>query len=215
MLSKFREPVNGLTHLITAGAALMGLVVLLVIGWGQPRKVVSLVVYGISLVLLFLASGIYHSVNAKPETMLKLRKFDHAAIYLLIAGTYTPICFNMLDGFWKWGMLGVVWGLALAGIVVKFFFINAPRWVTAGVYIVMGWLSILGVQEILDALPLGAVFWLAAGGVIFTIGAVVYITKKMDFVPGVFGFHEIWHIFVILGALAHFVMMAVYIAPAG
>jgi hemolysin III len=215
MISKFREPVNGLTHLITAGAALVGLVVLLVIGWGQPGKVASLAIYGTSLVLLFLASGIYHSVKAKPETMLKLRKFDHSAIYLLIAGTYTPICFNMLDGFWKWGMLGVVWGLALIGIGVKIFLIQAPRWVTAGVYIVMGWLCILGIQEILNALPLGALIWLVAGGVLFTLGAVVYITKRMDFVPGTFGFHEVWHIFVILGALAHFVMIAVYIAPVG
>ena len=215
MFSKLREPVNGLTHLITAGAALFGLILLLVIGWGQPGKLVSLMIYGISLILLFLASGIYHSVKANPSVMLKLRKFDHSAIYLLIAGTYTPICFNMLDGFWKWGMLGIVWGLALVGIGVKIFFIKAPRWVTAGVYIIMGWLCIFGIQEILSALPVGAIIWLAAGGIIFTLGAVVYITKTMDFVPGVFGFHEIWHIFVILGALAHFIMIAFYIAPVG
>jgi hemolysin III len=215
MFSKLREPVNGLTHLITAGAALVGLIVLLVIGWGQPGKLISLMIYGISLTLLFLASGIYHSVKADPNVLLKLRKFDHSAIYLLIAGTYTPICFNMLEGFWKWGMLGVVWGLALAGIGVKIFFIKAPRWVTAGVYIIMGWLCIFGIQEILASLPVGAIIWLATGGIIFTLGALVYITKTMDFVPGVFGFHEIWHIFVILGALAHFIMIAFYIAPVG
>jgi len=215
MFSKLREPVNGLTHLITAGAALVGLIILLVIGWGHPGKLISLMIYGISLILLFLASGIYHSVKADPNVLLKLRKFDHSAIYLLIAGTYTPICFNMLDGFWKWGMLGIVWGLALVGIGVKIFFIKAPRWVTAGVYIIMGWLCIFGIQEILAALPLGAIIWLAAGGIIFTLGAVVYITKTMDFVPGVFGFHEIWHIFVILGALAHYIMIAIYIAPVG
>jgi hemolysin III len=215
MFSKLREPVNGLTHLITAGAALVGLIILLVIGWGHPGKLISLMIYGISLILLFLASGIYHSVKADPNVLLKLRKFDHSAIYLLIAGTYTPICFNMLDGFWKWGMLGVVWGLALVGIGVKIFFIKAPRWVTAGVYIIMGWLCIFGIQEILAALPVGAIIWLATGGIIFTLGAVVYITKTLDFVPGVFGFHEIWHIFVILGALAHFIMIAIYIAPVG
>jgi hemolysin III len=213
MLSKLREPVNGLTHLITAGVAVIGLFILLVISWGQPGKMISLLIYGVSLILLFLASGIYHSVKANPSAMLKLRKFDHSAIYLLIAGTYTPICFNMLDGFWKWGMLGIVWGLALAGIGVKMFFINAPRWVTASVYIIMGWLCILGIQEILAALPLGAIAWLVSGGIIFTLGAVVYITKTMDFLPGVFGFHEVWHIFVILGALAHYIMIAAYVAP--
>lgn len=215
MLSKFREPVNGLTHLIAAGAALVGLIILLIIGWGDPGKVISLVIYGISLTLLFLASGIYHSVKTNPDALLKLRKFDHSAIYLLIAGTYTPICFNMLEGFWKWGMLGIVWGLALVGIGVKVFFIHAPRWVTAGVYMIMGWLCIIGVQELLVALPVGALIWMAIGGVIFTLGAVVYITKTMDFVPGVFGFHEVWHIFVILGALAHFIAIAVYVAPIG
>lgn len=214
MTSKLREPVNGLTHLIAAGVALVGLVILLIIGWGQPGKMISLMVYGISLVLLFLASGIYHSVKANPGAMLKLRKFDHSAIYLLIAGTYTPICFNMLDGFWKWGLLGIVWGLALIGIGIKLFFIKTPRWITAGVYIIMGWLCVLGIQEILTALPVAAIIWLAAGGIIFTLGAVVYITKTMDFFPGVFGFHEVWHIFVILGALAHFVMIATYVAPA-
>jgi hemolysin III len=214
MLSKLREPVNGLTHLITAGVALIGLIFLLIIGWGQLGKVISLVIYGLSLTLLFLASGIYHSIKAKPEIIQKLRKFDHAAIYLLIAGTYTPICFNMLEGFWKWGMLGIVWALALIGIGVKIFLINTPRWMTAGVYIVMGWLCVFGVQEILAALPVGALIWLALGGLIFTLGAIVYITKIMNFKPGVFGFHEVWHIFVIAGALAHFIMIAYYVAPA-
>ena len=213
MLSKLREPVNGLTHLVAAAIALVGLVILVVLGWGQPGKVISLVIYGISLVILFLASGLYHSVIATPRVLQRLRKFDHSAIFLLIAGTYTPICINLLDGFWKWGLLGIVWGLALTGIGVKIFFINAPRWATAGVYILMGWLAILGVREILVAMPVGAITWLVAGGLIYTLGAMVYITKKMDFLPDVFGFHEVWHIFVILGALAHFIMIATYIAP--
>lgn len=213
MISKLREPVNGLTHLVAAAIALVGLVILVVLGWGQPGKVISLVIYGISLVTLFLASGLYHSVIATPSVLQRLRKFDHSAIFLLIAGTYTPICINLLDGFWKWGLLGIVWGLALTGIGVKIFFINAPRWATAGVYILMGWLAILGIREILASMPVGAITWLVAGGLIYTLGAVVYITKRMDFLPDVFGFHEVWHIFVILGALAHFIMIATYIAP--
>ena len=213
MLSKLREPVNGLTHLVAGAIALVGLVILVILGWGQPVKVISLMIYGISLVTLFLASGLYHSVVATPKVLQRLRKFDHSAIFLLIAGTYTPICINLLEGFWKWGLLGIVWGLALAGIGVKSFLINAPRWVTAGVYILMGWLAILGIREILAAMPVGAITWLVAGGLIYTLGAVVYITKRMDFRPDVFGFHEVWHIFVILGALAHFIMIAAYVAP--
>lgn len=213
MYSKLREPVNGLTHLFAAIVALIGLVILIVLGWGEPGRVLSLVIYGVSLVLLFSASASYHLIKASPQATQRLRKFDHSAIYLLIAGTYTPICFIMFDGFWKWGLLGIVWGLAIAGIGVKIFFIKAPRWLTAGVYVLMGWLGIFAIQEMLASLPVGALVWLLAGGVVFTLGAVVYVTKFLDFIPGKFGFHEVWHIFVILGALAHFVMIAIYVAP--
>jgi hemolysin III len=210
---QFREPVNGLTHLFAAVAALFGSIYLIMVGWGNTVKVLSLLVYGISLVLLFSASATYHLVKAEPKTNVRLRKFDHSAIYLLIAGTYTPICLNMLTGFWKFGLLGIIWGLALAGIGVKIFIIRAPRWLTAAVYVMMGWLSILGVKELIARLPAGALGWLLAGGIIYTLGAVIYSTKMFNFLPDRFGFHEIWHIFVILAALAHYILIAVYIAP--
>ncbi len=213
MLKTLREPVNGLTHFFTAIAAVGGLIALLVIGWGNPGKAVSLAVYGVSVILLFAASATYHMVKARPRVIEILRKFDHSAIYLLIAGTYTPICFNMFTGFWQWGMLTIVWSLALIGIGVKIFIIKAPRWLSAGVYVLMGWLCIIALKEMLTVLPVGALTWLAIGGIIYTIGAVIYITKIFDFVPGKFGFHEVWHIFVILGALAHFIAVLVYIAP--
>jgi len=213
VISKVREPVNGLTHFGAAIAAALGLVVLLFIGWGQVGKTISLTIYGTSLVLLFAASASYHMVRAKPRVIEILRKFDHTAIYLLIAGTYTPICVVMFDGFWQWGLLTIVWSLALVGIVVKLFVIDAPRWISAGVYLMMGWLCLAGVGEMLRVLPPGALAWLAVGGLIYTVGAIVYATKRLDFFPGRFGFHEIWHIFVILGALAHFIMIAYYVAP--
>jgi len=212
-MNQFREPVNGLTHLFAAIAAMFGSVYLIMVGWGNTFKVVSLLVYGVSLVLLFSASAIYHLVKAEPKTMVRLRKFDHSAIYLLIAGTYTPICLNMLTGFWKFGLLGIIWGLAFVGIGVKIFIIRAPRWFTAAVYVMMGWLSILGVSELIARLPGAALGWLLAGGIIYTLGAVIYSTKLFNFIPNHFGFHEIWHIFVILGALAHYIVIAIYIAP--
>jgi hemolysin III len=214
MLSKLREPVNGLTHFFAAIAALVGLIVLLIVGWDTPAKIISLLVYGISLTLLFAASATYHMVKAREQVIVILRKLDHSAIYLLIAGTYTPICVNAFSGFWQWGLLAIIWSLAIIGILVKIFVINAPRWLTAGVYVAMGWLSLTAVGEMLQALPVGALFWLTAGGVIYTLGAIVYATKALNFKPGVFGFHEVWHIFVILGALAHYITIAVYIAPA-
>ena len=213
MFNKLREPVNGLTHFFTAIAAIGGLIALLVIGWGNVGKTISLAVYGTSVILLFAASATYHLVKARPQVVEILRKFDHAAIYLLIAGSYTPICYNMFTGFWKWGMLIIVWSFALVGIGIKIFIIKAPRWVSAGVYLAMGWMCIIALKEMLTMLPVGALIWLAVGGIIYTLGAVVYATKIFDFFPGKFGFHEIWHIFVILGALAHFIAILAYVAP--
>ena len=213
MLSKIREPVNGLTHFFAAIVALAGLIVLLVLGWQSLSKIISFSIYGISLILLFTASATYHMVKAEPNIIRFLRKLDHAAIFLLIAGTYTPFCVVMFTGFWRWGLLAIIWSLAIIGIVVKMFIMNAPRWLSTGVYIMMGWLCIAAIGEIFRVLPTGALVWLITGGVIYTLGAIVYITKTMNFLPGKFGFHEVWHILVILGALAHFIAIAFYIAP--
>ena len=209
-----REPVNGLTHLGAAVASLIGLVALLIFGWGDPIKEISLLIYGLSLILMFSASAAYHLVYSSPGANTWLRKIDHSAIYLLIAGTYTPICLHYLTGFWSYGLLLIIWSMALVGVVVKIFVIRAPRWVTAGIYLGMGWLSIFFVREILRTMPVNAIAWLVIGGLLFTLGSVVYVTKKPDPWPGIFGFHEIWHIFVILGCLAHFILIAVFIAPA-
>jgi hemolysin III len=204
-LKKLREPVNSLTHWGGALLALIGSIALLIVGWGTPAKVISLLVYGVSLVVLFSASATYHMVGVKERALEIFRKVDHAAIYLLIAGTYTPFCVNVFSGFWKWGMLGLIWSLAIIGIAVKVFIVRSPRWLNAGIYILMGWLSVAAAGQMLAALPVWVFAWLIVGGVIYTLGALVYITKIFNFVPGVFGFHEVWHIFVLLAAIAHFV----------
>ena len=213
MILKFREPVNGLMHLAAAVLAFLGMAGLLILGHDSLVKVIALLIYGCSLVLMFSSSAAYHLVKAGPRIMQVLRKLDHSAIYVLIAGTYTPICLHFFSGFWAWGMLAIIWSLALIGVLVKLFIIKAPRGFTAGVYLVMGWLSLVAIREILHAMPVGAFFWLLMGGLFFTLGAVVYISKRPDFFPGVFGFHEVWHIFVILGCLSHFILMAAYVAP--
>ena len=205
MLKKLREPVNSLTHWAGAILALAGVIVLLIVGWSTPAKIISLLVYGISLILMFSASATYHMVQAKDKVLVILRKLDHSAIYLLIAGTYTPFCVNAFDGFWKWGMLSIIWSLAAIGIIVKVFYIKAPRWLNAGIYVMMGWLCMGAAGQMLATLPVWVFAWLLAGGVIYTLGAVVYITKVFNFFPGVFGFHETWHIFVLLAAIAHYV----------
>lgn len=215
MFKKLRDPVSGLTHLGAALIATIGLIFLLYIGRSNTVKLVSLLIYGITLILMFSASAVYHLVKASQQVTLWLRKLDHSAIYLLIAGTYTPICLHYFNGFYRWGLLAIVWGIAVVGVAVKMFVINVPRWVNAGIYLIMGWLSIMAIQPMLTAMPAGALVWLLAGGLFFTLGAVIYMTKVFDFFPGVFGFHEVWHIFVILGCLSHFIVIFVYIAPNG
>ena len=213
MLNKFRDPVSGLTHLVAAVGAAFGVVILLLIARYDTTKAISLTIYGLSLVLMFAASATYHLVKAPPEVIKVLRKVDHSAIYFLIAGSYTPICVHFFSGFWQWRFLEIIWSMALAGVAIKIFIINAPRWLTAGIYLLMGWMSILAIPEMAVAMPVSALIWLVVGGLFFTLGAVVYIRKKPDFYPEVFGFHELWHIFVILGCACHFIVIATFIAP--
>jgi hemolysin III len=210
--SKFREPTSAITHLVAASISFIGLIVLIVLGWGDFQKIIPFSIYGISLIMMFTASGTYHMVIARDSIILNLRKLDHSAIYLLIAGTYTPICIYFFSGFWQYGLLILIWSLAIIGIAVKLFIINSPRWITAGVYLVMGWLAIMGVQEILRTMPTAAIIWLVVGGLFYSLGAIIYITKFMDFFPGKFGFHEVWHIFVILGAFSHYYLILRFIA---
>ena len=205
MTSKYREPVSGFTHLGGAIASTGGLIALLLVGWQGIEKIISLLIYGISLIGLFAASATYHLAQVKPKTQQILRKVDHSAIFLLIAGTYTPFCINAFTGFFRWGLLTIIWSIALIGILVKVFWIGAPRWLSALVYVIMGWLCVSAVGQMTVALTAFAMWWLIIGGIIYTLGAVVYATKMFNFVPGIFGFHEVWHIFVLLGALAHFV----------
>ena len=158
-MQKFRDPVSGLTHLASAAAALLGLIGLLVAGRGQPIKELSFLIYGLSLIAMLSASAAYHLVQSGPKVLGVLRKIDHSAIYLLIAGSYTPICLSFFTGFWRGGLLAIIWAFALIGITVKVFVINAPRWITTGIYLVMGWLSIMAANQIFHLMPVGAIFW--------------------------------------------------------
>jgi hemolysin III len=148
-MQKFRDPVSGLSHLAAAVAAAIGLVGLLLAAKGQTTREISFLIYGLSLVLMFSSSAVYHLVQGGPKAARVLRQIDHSAIYLLIAGTYTPICLSFFDGFWRWGLLIIIWAMAVIGVGVKVFMINAPRWITTGIYLLMGWLSALAVSEML------------------------------------------------------------------
>lgn len=216
-LSRYlREPVNSLTHFAGILLSIVGLVVLLVLSEGEPWRTASFAVYGATLILLYTASTLLHSLRVGPRAERRLRMFDHAAIFLLIAGSYTPITLVTLQQgstTWGWVLFGLVWGVAVLGVVFKLFWLEAPRWLSTALYLLMGWLAVVAIVPITQALPPGGLFWLVLGGLFYSVGAVVYGLKKPDWLPGVFGYHELWHLFVLAGSVCHFMMMLLYVLP--
>lgn len=201
-----REPVNGITHLVGVGLALVVSVLLPLLTSDGGLTVFALLLFGVSSLVLFSASSLLHSVRAPPRTETWLRRFDHGAIFVLIAGSYTPVLLiAVLPGYPRlaWWLFGVVWLLALAGVAFKIAWIGAPRWLSTGLYLAMGWLVVLAIVPVARSLGLTNMLWLAAGGLFYSVGAVIYATKKPDPVPGVFGYHEIWHLFVLAGWACH------------
>ncbi|MDQ3460214.1 MAG: hemolysin III family protein [Deinococcota bacterium] len=212
-----REPISGFSHLAGVLLSIIGLVVLLVLSAGEPWRTTSFAVYGVTLILLYTASTLYHSLHVRERWVAWLKAFDHSAIYALIAGTYTPITLVTLQSqspAWGWTLFGLAWGCALLGIIVKLVWLGAPRWLSTGLYLVMGWMSLIAIVPIIQTLAGGGLFWMLAGGFFYTAGAVIYGLKRPNLVPGVFGYHELWHFFVLAGSISHFFMMLFYILPA-
>ena len=209
-----REPVNALTHFLGAAAAAVGMIVLLVNGAANAsaRQVVAFAIFGASLVLLYTTSGVYHSLNVSDRALARLRRLDHMMIYVLIAGTYTPLCLVLLRGSLGIALLVMVWVIAVVGIVQKLVWMTAPRWFSTVLYLGMGWAGMLVARPLLHAAPVGFLAWIIIGGLFYTVGAVVYAVRRPDPVPGVFGFHEIWHLFVMAGSFSHYWAMLTYIA---
>ncbi|MDZ7800023.1 MAG: hemolysin III family protein [Trueperaceae bacterium] len=216
-LGWLREPINALTHGVGVILGLVGLVALIVLADGEPWRLASSVVYGVSLVVLFLASTLLHAVRASPGVLRLLRLFDHAAIFVLIAGSYTPITLVTLqeqNPTLAWTLFAVAWGFALLGVAFKLVWIGAPRWVSTGLYLAMGWLAVVAIGPLVSAMPAPGLAWLIAGGVAYTVGAVVYARKRPDPIPQVFGYHELWHLFVLAGSACHYVLIARYVVAA-
>lgn len=206
----FKEPVNSVTHLIGAVLALVATVLLLLVSDGSPRAIVSLAIFGISSVVLFTSSTLLHAVRAGPNVERWLRRLDHAAIFVLIAGSYTPIALIAMQpdfSGWGWTLFGVVWGIAIAGLVFKLLWIGAPRWLSTALYLAMGWLVVIAIVPVARSLGLTNMTWLIIGGLFYTVGAVIYALKKPNLWPGVLGFHELWHLFVLAGWGSHLVIV--------
>jgi hemolysin III len=217
MISKFREPVSGFTHMFGAIASLIGMVILIVMSAYNRSTIhiVTFAVFGVSLILLYSASSIYHLVTISEKAINILRKLDHSMIYVLIAGTYTPICLIALKGSLGWGLFIGIWALATLGIILKLFWMEAPRWLYTLFYILMGWISIFVITPLARVIAPTGIAWLFAGGIFYTVGAVIYATKWPRIKSKVFGFHEIFHIFVLMGSFAHYWLMLRYLMKIG
>ena len=209
IVKKIKDPVSCLTHLAGAIASIIGLVFLIFYATkeGTPWHIVGFSIFGASLILLYTASAVYHMLDISDRVNLILRKVDHMMIFVLIAGTYTPICITALRGGIGWTLLAVIWTAGILGMVLKGVRMNAPRWLSTSIYAVMGWMIVLAIFPLAKTIPLQGTLLLITGGLFYTIGAVVYGLKwpKINF--KYFGFHEIFHIFVLAGSLCHFFMM--------
>jgi hemolysin III len=208
---RIREPVNGASHLLGLVLAGAGTILLLRMA-KSPGELVAFGIYGSSLILLYGASTLYHTLTVPERPRRALRTLDHIAIYFLIAGTYTPVALITLKGPLGWTLLAAVWLIAIAGIPFKLFYLHAPVWLSTGTYLAMGYLALVAVGPIAEAVSAGGLAWLIAGGLAYTVGAVIYARQRPDPFPGRFGHHEIWHLFVLAGSGCHFAFMLYHVA---
>ena len=210
----FERPLlRGYLHLGAACAAVAG-VVLLVLLAHSARAYVGGVVFACSLALLYLTSGLYHTVNWRPRAKAILKRLDHSMIFVLIAGTYTPFCLLVLDTAWGVSVLAVVWGLAAGGIALKVAWPNAPRWLSVGMYLSIGWLGVVAGAPVSSWFALAPLALLVVGGVLYSLGGLIYALQRPDPFPRVFGYHEVFHLLVIAGSALHFSLVAIYLMPA-
>lgn len=213
---KLRNPGSAITHFIGMILACIAAFPLLFKAASDSGRlhVAALAIFIISMILLYAASTIYHTLDISPEVNKILRKIDHMMIFVLIAGTYTPVCLIVLGDKTGWGLLALVWGIAIAGILIMAFWITCPKWFSSVVYIAMGWVCVLAFTKIIKALSSSAFMWLLAGGIIYTVGGIIYALKLPFFNSRHknFGSHEIFHLFVMGGSFCHYIMMYLFVA---
>ncbi|MHA6251864.1 PAQR family membrane homeostasis protein TrhA [Oceanobacillus sp. CAU 1775] len=209
-----REPINTITHLIGAVLAVIGLIALIMkaISEGYSTvEIMSVIIFGASMILLYSASATYHMVIAKDKVIAWLRRVDHSMIFILIAGTYTPLCIITLGNTLGWILFGVISGLAIAGVIFKLTWFNSPRWLSTFIYIAMGWLVVFFTGELAPSLGVGGMVYLILGGAAYTIGAVIYGFKPKFLHIKNWGFHEIFHVFILFGSFFHFICIYWYV----
>ncbi len=217
-MTKFhiKDPGSAITHFIAMILAIFAATPLIFKAYRDTGAMTAaaLAVFIASMILLYAASTVYHTLDISPAVNKVLRKVDHMMIFILIAGTYTPVCMVVLGDRTGWQLLGLVWSIAALGILIKAFWITCPKWFSSALYIAMGWVCVLAFSKIIHALPPAAFGWLLAGGVIYTVGGVIYALKLPLFNSKhrSFGSHEIFHLFVMGGSFCHYVMMYQFVA---
>ena len=206
-----KDPMSALTHFIGFLAVIP--VGLSLLDQAETKvQMIAFIIFSISLMLLYGASTIYHTLKLSAEKTAYLRRIDHMMIFILIAGTYTPVCLVTLAGKWGYILLGLIWLIAIAGVFMKMFWMGAPRWLSTMVYVVMGWLSITAFVPLMKAVGWGGFGMLLGGGIAYTVGAVIYALKKPNLaILKNFGFHEIFHVFVMIGSAFHIGFMFLYL----
>ncbi|MEW6366738.1 MAG: hemolysin III family protein [Acidobacteriota bacterium] len=204
------EIANGVTHAIGAALSIAGLSILVTLAaiYGDVWRIVSFSIYGTTLVLLFLASTFYHS-SRSPRLKRLFKILDHSAIYLLIAGTYTPFTLVSIRGGWGWALFGIIWGLTIVGIVLKCFYVNRFRILSVLVYLAMGWLAVIAFKPLVASLSSGGIRLIVAGGLCYTCGVLFYIWKRLPYG------HAVWHVFVLSGSACHYFSVLLYVLPTG
>ncbi|WP_409273527.1 PAQR family membrane homeostasis protein TrhA [Neobacillus sp. SCS-31] len=214
MNAYIREPINGLTHLVGALLSFAGLLAMVIkasAAAASPLAISAVMVFGISMVLLYSASATYHMVIAKDRVIAFLRRLDHSMIFVLIAGTYAPFCLISLNGTTGWVMFAIIAAVAVIGVIFKMVWFNCPRWLSTALYIIMGWMIIFVASPLAGSIPREGLTLLILGGVIYTIGGIIYGAKPNFLRTKYMGFHEIFHIFILLGSLAHFLSIYLYV----
>jgi hemolysin III len=214
MNNYIREPFNGLTHLVGAVLAFVGLIAMVIktaATTSSPITITAVIIFGVSMILLYSASATYHMVIARDTVIAFLRRLDHSMIFILIAGTYTPFCFISLNGKIGAILFSIIAAIAISGVVFKMVWFNCPRWISTALYLAMGWMIVFVFSPLTGSLnPIG-LFLLILGGIFYTIGGVIYGAKPKFLQSKYMGFHEIFHIFIMLGSLAHFLTVFLYV----
>jgi hemolysin III len=207
-----KEPVSALSHGLGVLLSVAALITLIVISRGNPREMAAFALYGSTLVILYTASTLYHSLKVGPKACYALMRFDHCSIFLLIAGTYTPVCLIGLRGVWGWNIFCIEWILATIGILTTIFWKTAPDWLRISLYVLMGWVVVIAFPALRAALSTYGIDWLIAGGLFYSLGTIVFATDRPHLWPGKFSAHDLWHFFVLGGSLCHFVLITTCIA---